>query len=152
MSGGTRAAAVAAVLLSLGRAHADPPPPHPTGVFEVEARGFPDSSGQVLVAVYNSSQAWLKTPKAVLLRRERPTGHTFKLTVGPLPYGSYAVSVLHDRNANDKMDMKWFPLPGPAEHAGVSRNAPARFGPPSYEDSVVELSQPTVTLLIEMRR
>ena len=51
-----------------------------------------------------------------------------------LPPGSYAVSVYHDADRDGELDFRWLP-PGPAEGSGVSNDAPALLGPPSFADS-----------------
>lgn len=46
-----------------------------------------------------------------------------------LPYGNYAVAVIHDENGNAKLDT----FAGiPREGFGFSRNPPIRFGAPSF--------------------
>lgn len=46
-----------------------------------------------------------------------------------LPYGDYAIAVIHDENGNGKLDT----FAGiPREGFGFSRNPPIRFGPPRF--------------------
>lgn len=54
------------------------------------------------------------------------------VVIDGLPYGSYAVSVIHDENANRKLDT----FAGiPREGFGFSRNPAIRFGPPRFDDA-----------------
>lgn len=65
--------------------------------------------------------------------------HSLRLT---LPKeGSYALSVLHDANANGRVDKT---LGIPREGFGFSRNPPIRFGPPKFESTLLDLG-PGVT-------
>ena len=83
-----------------------------------EARHFPDCAGDP-AAVKRSVAAGTRT-----LRLAVP---------GP---GTYAVSVLHDANANGRADTT---LGIPREGFAFSRNPPIRFGPPSFAATAVEL-------------
>ncbi len=51
------------------------------------------------------------------------------LRLDGLPYGNYAVAVIHDENGNKKLDT----IAGiPREGFGFSRNPAIRFGPPRF--------------------
>lgn len=55
---------------------------------------------------------------------------------GNVPVGRYALAVVHDENANRKLDT----LVGiPKEGFGFSRNPVIRFGPPRFEKVSIEL-------------
>ena len=60
--------------------------------------------------------------------RTVPAG-THGLRFTGLPYGTYAVAVIHDENSNAKLDT----FAGiPREGFGFSRNPPIRFGAPRF--------------------
>jgi uncharacterized protein (DUF2141 family) len=62
------------------------------------------------------------------VRRMRFTG---------VPAGRYALSVVHDENANRKLDT----FAGiPTEGFGFSRNPVVRFGPPRFDKVSIELA------------
>ncbi len=68
-----------------------------------------------------------------------------------LPFDSnYAVAVVHDRNGNDRLDMRWFPFPKPKEGAGVSGNH-TRMGKPRYEPARFAVTLPMERQRIELR-
>jgi uncharacterized protein (DUF2141 family) len=49
-----------------------------------------------------------------------------------VPSGNYALAVIHDANANGRLDT----FAGiPREGFGFSRNPPIRFGPPKFEEA-----------------
>lgn len=62
--------------------------------------------------------------------------------------GTYAVSLFHDQNANGRLD-KTFGIP--KEGYGFSRNAPVRFGPPSFADARFAVASADVTMPITVR-
>ena len=120
----------------LGVAHAD------GGKIRIVVRGtgFKGTKGQAIVAIYNSSDTWLKIDRALRITRVPLAGESVDVTFEGMDPGVYGVSVIHDENVNGKLDMRYFPIPGPVEGAGVSRDATATFGPPSWNDSKIRIS------------
>ena len=102
----------------------------------VEVKGIKNTEGQVLVAIYATEKDWLNIKKAKFVKKlDAKKDQSLVFTFPQLPEGTYSVSVLHDENSNEKMDMNWFP-PGPAEGAVVSNEAqPSMVGPPDFNDA-----------------
>ena len=117
----------------------------------IDAIDFKGTKGRALFAVYESSDTWLKPPRALKLVTTPITGSKVSVTIGDLPPGIYAVSVIHDENTNNRLDMHWFPLPGPDEGAGVSNDATATFGPPSFKDARFRLSDKGGLVTLHLR-
>lgn len=61
----------------------------------------------------------------------RPASESLHLHFGALPAGRYALSVIHDENANGKLDTF---LAIPREGFGFSQNPKIGIGPPSFEE------------------
>jgi uncharacterized protein (DUF2141 family) len=61
-----------------------------------------------------------------------------RVVVRGIEPGAYAVQSFHDANDNLDIDRNFFGLP--REGMGFSRDAPMRFGPPRFEDAVVEVT------------
>ena len=55
-----------------------------------------------------------------------------------VPAGSFAVSVLHDEDADGEMDTNFLGIP--KEDYGFSRNPKSRFGPPPFEKAALNLA------------
>jgi uncharacterized protein (DUF2141 family) len=79
-------------------------------------RGFPDDTGRAAAQATTS----IDDGRATLVFADVPAP------------AAYAAVVLHDENANGKMDLS---LGLPAEGYGATNNPKARFGPPRYEDA-----------------
>lgn len=77
-----------------------------------------------------------------------PPGRSLTLDFGPLPPGRYAVSLFHDENANGKLDKL---VMIPREGFGFSRDAPVRFGPPSFAAAAFVVSDAPVRQTIRLR-
>lgn len=121
------------------------------GALTITARGFKGTKGQAIVALYSSKDSWLKLDRAVKVMKVKIERDTLSLSVPDLAPGSYAISIIHDENLNGKLDMHWLPLPGPDEGTGISNDATATMGPPSYSDAVFKLAEGGGSLSIRMR-
>ena len=65
-----------------------------------------------------------------------------------VPPGTYAVALLHDENANGRVDRM---LMIPREGFGFSRDAPVRMGPPHFTDAAFALGPAIARQTIRMR-
>jgi uncharacterized protein (DUF2141 family) len=122
----------------------------PAVTMQVMASGFKSTKGQAIVAIYGSKDSWLKLDRAVKVVKMPLSGTSLQVSFS-LPPGVYAASVIHDENSNGKLDMQWFPIPKPAEGAGVSNDATASIGPPSYGDARFEMTDKGAALAIKIR-
>ncbi len=123
--------------------------PETNGTIEVQARGLRNAKGFVRVLLFDSSDGFPDSPESAVRAVELdPDEESVKTRLKPVPYGDYAVSVLHDENENLKLDKNFFGLP--QEGYGVSRNPKPGFGPPAYEDAVFTLDSPERVLRIKL--
>lgn len=103
------------------------------GSVNVKVSGFKGTEGIALVTLYDSEQSWLKVPKAVQVVRMKITGSSLSVEFKNVKPGTYAVSVIHDENKNNELDMRWLPWPKPKEGVGVSNDPDNKAGPPKWE-------------------
>ncbi len=64
------------------------------------------------------------------------------IVVNNLSPGKYAFKYFHDKNKNEKLDVKWMGIP--KEGYGFSNNAKGTFGPPSFEKTVFSVMENTL--------
>lgn len=106
-----------------------------TGLTNPNAQG---AKGQVLVAVYNRAEDFLKKPmRATAVNAAASNGGAVRVVVGDLPPGDYALSVFLDANGNGKLDTN--PIGMPLEPYGFSNDASGNYGPPSFKAATVQL-------------
>jgi uncharacterized protein (DUF2141 family) len=117
----------------------------------VRANAFKSTKGRAIVALYNSSDTWLKLDRALKLTRVPIGGDSIDVTFDGMDPGVYGISVIHDENENGKLDMRYFPIPGPVEGAGVSRDATATFGPPSWNDAKIRIGDVGGLVAVKVR-
>lgn len=132
------AAALAALLFAAPAHPATRPPSETDATLAFAIEGVKNVKGQLIVAVYTSKVSWLDLSRAAKVLKVAPrVGNVFAVLEG-VPLGECAVVVIHDENGNGKLDMGWFPLPGPVEPSGASNGATSRLGPPGWDDAKFE--------------
>lgn len=95
--------------------------------FEIEKY----NSGKIYVAIYNSSESFLKKPvKGTIVTVKNGKA---SVIIEDLEAGEYAVSSFYDKNGNGKLDTNFLGIP--KEPTAMSNNAKATFGPPKYKDA-----------------
>ena len=99
--------------------------------------GLDSNEGQVLIALHNEKAQFLKTAfkNAITKITNKKVMYTFK----KIPVGEYAISVFHDKNSNNKMDVNFLGIP--KEAYGCSNNAKGFMEPPKYEDAKFQLTK-----------
>lgn len=113
---------------------------------KVSITGLKGTEGVALITLYDSEANWLKVPKAVQVLRLKITGATMTVEFKGVKPGTYAVSVVHDANKNNELDMRWLPWPQPKEGTGSSKGAevakeePGKQGPPKWSNAKFEVT------------
>jgi len=97
---------------------------------------IPDNKGKLMIGVFDQ-EGFLN--KAITGRSLEVNGETqVSLTFKNLPYGEYAVSVLHDKNGNGKMD---FNQQGRPQEDWVMSGSNTRDQQPQWELAKFSLNQ-----------
>jgi uncharacterized protein (DUF2141 family) len=115
-----------------------PPKASPTGQVTVTIADLRDDRGQVLAALFQSAEGF-PSDGARAFARKAAKIHDKRVEVvfEQVPEGPFAIGVHHDENANFKMETGAFGIP--TEGYGVSRDAPAKLGPPKFKDAQLTL-------------
>ncbi len=103
---------------------------------EVTITGFSNNHGKAVVGLYDSENDFLN--KSFQSQQALIENNQVTVTFTNVPDGDYAISMFHDENDNDELDM--FMGFYPKETYGCSNNAKGRFGPPKWQDAVFSLS------------
>ncbi|MEH6582314.1 MAG: DUF2141 domain-containing protein [Halioglobus sp.] len=141
---------IAAVLLAPLIAHGEDATA-PQGVIEITVTNIENGSGTLYVAILNSPDDWLKSDAESKPFREATQAVSstddLLISVEGLPPGQYAISLFQDINGDTEMDTNFIGFP--KEPFGFS--APmGKFGPPKYEDAVVNFSGEDISVNISL--
>lgn len=120
------------------------------GSINVEVSGLRSNAGEMRVNLYDSKDGFPSEPqKAVMTLVTKIENNVAKVVFKDIPFGDYAISVLHDENGNKKMDLNWLMIP--KEGIGASNNPKGSFGPPSFSDARFRLSSEELDIKITVR-
>jgi uncharacterized protein (DUF2141 family) len=124
--------------------------PSQTGKIIVHVTELRNLDGMLGASLYASKKGFPDTPQisyATLIKKVTSTEDTFVFE--NVPYGTYAISTLHDENGNGKMDKNWLGMP--KEGCGISTNPKIGMGGPKFNDSVFTLNSKQLELTITTR-
>ncbi len=121
-----------ATVLAAGWLLAQPPTTPNHGRIVVKIDGFKSDDGQVRVYLFDDPKAFpSKKDRAIKVVKQPIHDRQAEIIFDEIPYGTYAVSVHHDVNGNDKIDHNWMHIP--KEPYGSSNGARGKFGPPKFK-------------------
>jgi len=122
----------------------------PGGKIIVFLEGFRSEKGKAAVSLFNSEKGFPERSDKAFSRALAPIKNRKSLVAFEnVPFGKYAIIALHDENENREMDTSFFGVP--REGFGVSRNAKAFFGAPSFKDASFHLTTDTLKLNIKIK-
>ena len=100
-----------------------------TSSLDVSINGKRSAKGNVLVCLTANPKAFPDCSKDPKARTAKFAATSTAVSFDGLAPGAYAISMIHDENANGKMDVRVFL---PKEGFGFSRNPAITFGPPKF--------------------
>jgi uncharacterized protein (DUF2141 family) len=107
------------------------------------------NEGRVQCYLYASPTGWLKSEPATQKIAQAAISNQMAIIVfRDIPYGKYALSMLHDFNRNDDMDYNMIGMP--TEGWGFSNKRPPVLIKPSFQECSFEINAPSKTLNLEM--
>ena len=122
-----------------------------TGNITVEITGLRSNEGEILVSLYNKAEGFPRDrsaiAEAVALTPDKSTQVT--TVFENLPYGDYAIAVLHDEDSS--LGMTFGKLHLPKEGYCFSNNVKVRFKAPKFKKAKFTLDQENVTQTLRMR-
>lgn len=115
----------------------------------VVVTGLRSTKGQVLACLTAQPKGFPDCSKDPGARNAVVPARTeVRIDFGAVPPGRYAISMIHDENANRKMDMA---LMVPKEGYGFSRDAPVRMGPPKFDKAAFDVAGGAIEQKARMR-
>lgn len=113
---------------------------------EVSILDIDGNDGKLMIGLYDAEANWLAKP--VQAKQGEIKDEKCSVTFENVSDGIYAISLFHDENDNGVLDMNFLGIP--KEDTGSSNNAPARFGPPQWEDAKFEVKGKSVKQTIQL--
>lgn len=111
----------------------------------VKIIGVEQISGNIMVALYNSSETFLQKP--FMTKKIEVTSDSLLFKFEGVSEGNYALSLFQDVNNNNKLDLGNMGIP--TEKYGFSNN-PFLFGKPDFETCMFKFEKDS-TIVIELK-
>ena len=119
------------------------------GTLVVMASGFKSGGGQFVLNVFASKAGYpLDSSQALRKVTGEVTHERMEIGIEGIPFGNYAVTVLHDEDSSGKMTKGFLGMP--KEAIGISNNPRSYFGAPDYEDAVFLLQEDQTKISINL--
>ena len=121
----------------------------PDGI-HVTIAGLRSDRGQVLCQLFASADGFPAIAAKAVARTSSPIRDAQAACdfAGIAP-GHYAIAVIHDENANGRLDRNFLGIP--SEGVGASRDARGHFGPPQYDDAAFDYSGGSKSMTITVQ-
>lgn len=120
------------------------------GALQIVISGLRNDEGQVVVSLFSSADGFPESVNLSLATNNVAISDQQAETVfHDIPYGYYAVSVLHDENLDGNMATSLFGVP--QEGFGFSGSPGYRFGRPEFKDTSFLHATPERELELVMR-
>lgn len=110
--------------------------------------GLRSSKGQILACLTTRPDAFPNCQNDPAAHRLIVPATERTLDFGPVAKGRYAIALIHDENANGKLDKR---LMIPREGFGFSQDAPVVMGPPRFSSAAFAVGNAGEHLSIRMR-
>ncbi len=117
---------------------------------EVEINGFENNDGHARLVIFNSAKYWPDNDKHSFRKAEGEIkGGISVFRFEDMPYGTFAIAVLHDENDNLKMDYNFLGMP--TEDYGFSNNKRGTLGAPSFAECsfIIDTSKKKLKIKVE---
>lgn len=115
-------------------------------VLTVRVAGMARDEGSVRIALFDRAETFTEEPLHAVVVVPRDGGAEWSVAV---PFGTYAVAVVHDRDGNGKLNTNILGMP--REKYGFSNDARGTFGPPSFDDASFSVDEYAVRVEVRVR-
>jgi uncharacterized protein (DUF2141 family) len=120
-----------------------------SGKLEIAVTEIRNEKGDIRVALFQQEDGFPNDHKKAFYSGTFDiAGTQLNFTIEDLPYGEYALAILHDENGNEKMDFNFLRMP--KEGYGVSNNVTRSLGPPKFKDAKFMLSSVNMQMEITL--
>jgi len=120
-----------------------------TATLDISVSGLRSSKGNVLVCLSSNPKYFPDCGKDKDARKIKvATSNASHLQITKVLPGTYAVALIHDENANGKMDMSLFL---PREGFGFSRNPKIGMGAPKFQSSQFTVGADNQSYIVKMK-
>lgn len=115
------------------------------GKIVVQVTNFANNKGSCLVCLYDNARAFSGRGTPLRTQKIAVTNQAATAVFDNVPAGTYAISVIHDANSNNRFDTNFLGIP--TEGYGASKNKLPFAAAPRFEDNQFPVGPRTDTVL-----
>lgn len=116
----------------------------------VQVDRFKNNKGVCIVCLYDNARAFQGKGQPLRLLKVPITDKSVRAVFEDVPAGSYAISVIHDANNNNRFDTNFMGIP--TEGYGASKNKLPFAAAPRFEENLFAVDSATkATVAINLR-
>lgn len=120
-----------------------------TGTLRIYITGFKNDEGIARIALFRGEKGFPDDiRKSYWIGANKIKNRESILYISAVDYGTYAASVYHDANSNEKIDKIWRIIP--KEGFGTSNNTREEKQGPSFKESLFEVRADSTYITIEI--
>jgi uncharacterized protein (DUF2141 family) len=120
-----------------------------SGVIILDIYNFENNEGRVRVSLFKTEDGFPNDfKKSYTYITEKIKDNKALVVLDSIPFGEYAIGILHDANMDSVLNTNWLGMP--KEGVAASNNATGTFGPPSFEDAKFKLESDSLRQSIEI--
>lgn len=124
--------------------------PAGTGRIVVTVLDARNHDGDLGIALFNSKEGFPgKSEQAFRKGGLHEIGESNRYLIEEVPYGTYAIAVMHDETRSGELHSNFFGVP--REGVGTSNNPHFFLGPPSFESASFQMNAPEVEIEIRLK-
>jgi len=116
---------------------------------EIEVLGLKSTQGQFMISINRGPEGW---PEENFIEQRfisEFTAPNFTIIFENMPYGNYAVGVLHDKDGSGEMTSNFIGIP--KEAFGFTRDYKVVFRAPKYHEANFDANSPVKKLKINLQ-
>ena len=115
----------------------------------VQVENIKNSKGVCRAYLFDRSEYFPSDiAKALASKDVEVTGSKTSLTFENVPAGTYAISVIHDENNNNRLDTNFLGIP--EEGYGASKNQLPKMSKPDFTENAFRVSNKSVRILVQI--
>jgi uncharacterized protein (DUF2141 family) len=118
-----------------------------TGDIILNIEGIQHHNGTLRVALFSENDHFLKEP-SYSMEVKAAERNTVTLRFRNIPYGTYAISIYHDLDEDEKLNTNLIGIP--TEPVGFSNDHRPKFGPPKFNGAKFFLDSPAQTQTVTL--
>ncbi len=119
-----------------------------SGTLSVEIRGLEPVEGKLMLSLHNGPEGFpgddTTRYKALISTVDQDS---LFICLGSVPYGEYAVAIIHDIDGDGKLNTNFLGIP--QEPVYFSNNIKPGFGPPKFKEASFVFDKESMTIHID---